>query len=82
MKVNKRDKSGRLVYTPELFKNTGKYWTINELIDLVGYDQTMKREELGLMLERTPGTCSSKISRLKKNGEYEFYLKKFNNRGR
>ena len=57
MKTNKRDKSGRLVYTPELFKNTGKHWTINELIDLVGYDQTMKREELGLMLERTPGTC-------------------------
>ena len=75
MKINKRDKSGRLVYTPELFKNTGKHWTINELIDLVGYDQTMKREKLGLMLERTPGTCSSKISRLKKNGEYEFYLK-------
>ncbi|MFC2422551.1 hypothetical protein [Fusobacterium polymorphum] len=73
----KRDKSGRLVYTSELFKNHRKHWTTNELIDLVGYGQTMSREELGLMLGRTPGVCSDKICKLKKNRLYEFYLKKF-----
>lgn len=82
MKVNKRDKNGRLLYSPELFKNKGRSWTTNELIDLVGYGQTMKREELGLMLGRTPGTCSDKICKLKKSGNYEFYLKKFNNGGK
>lgn len=71
------ESSKRLVYNSELFENHGTPWSKEDLIDMVGYRQTMKWEDIALMLGRTPGTCASKMRDLKKQGRYDFYLKKF-----
>ncbi len=46
--------------------------------DKSGYRQSMKWEDIALMLGRTPGTCTERLRVLKRKGKYELYLKKFN----
>ncbi|MDY3359138.1 MAG: hypothetical protein SOY04_01860 [Clostridium celatum] len=46
-------------------------------IDLVGYKQTLKWEDIALMLGRTTGACMERMRVIKKIGKYELYLKRF-----
>ena len=69
--------STRLMYNAELFPNHGTRWSLEDDIDLVGYRQSMKWEDIALMLGRTPGTCTERLRVLKRKGKYELYLKKF-----
>lgn len=69
--------SKRLMYNPELFPNHKTKWSREDEIDLVGYRQTMKWEDIALMLGRTPGVCMEKMRAIKRNRKYELYLKKF-----
>ena len=75
-----RDKSGYLrkkgenylLYTPELFPKNGKEWTYSEISEMIKARETkMSWEDIGLMLERTPRTCTHKYCRLKKKGELD-----------
>ncbi len=65
--------SKRLAYEPKLFPKNGKPWTFQEVKELVNSRPYMKWEDIGLMLERTPGTCMDKYCKLKKKGELEKY---------
>lgn len=74
----KRYKSSkRLIYTPDLFPAQYSNWTKEDEMDLVGYKQTMKWEDIALMLGRTTGACMERMRVIKKIGKYELYLKKF-----
>lgn len=67
----------RLRYTPELHYRHGERWTKEELIELCGLWETMKKRDIALGLGRTESVCVSKVYHLRKNGLYEYYKKKF-----
>lgn len=55
----------------------GKRWSKNDLIDLVGFYETLGAYSTALMLSRTYKTTCGKYYRLKKLGEIEKYKEMF-----
>lgn len=72
----------RLIYTPELHFNHKKPWKVKDLIYLCGMwerrQKEMRSKDIALCLGRTLGTCASKVTSLKKDGEFKKYADKFN----
>lgn len=67
----------RLRYNPELHFRHGQKWTKEELMELCGLWETMKKRDIALGLGRTESTCLSKVYYLKKIGLFDYYRKEF-----
>lgn len=72
----------RMVFTPELHYNHKMPWKVKDLVYLCGMwerrQKGMRSKDIALCLGRTLGTCASKVTSLKKAGEYKGYADKFN----
>lgn len=69
--------NNRIRYTPEIHFRHREKWTKEELIELCGLWETMKKRDIALGLGRTESCCMSKVHYFKKIGLYEYYKKLF-----
>ncbi|CAK7025309.1 hypothetical protein [Tissierella sp.] len=67
----------RLRYTPEIHYRHGEKWTKEEMIELCGLWESMKKRDIALGLGRTESVCLSKIYYLRKIGLFEYYKNEF-----
>lgn len=70
----------RLRYTPDIHYRHNEKWTKDELMELCGLWETMKKRDIAIGLGRTESTCMSKVYYLRKIGLYEYYKNKFKER--
>jgi len=67
------DKGDRILYDKNLHENRGRTWLFSELVYLCSMHKKKKIRIIALFLERTEGSCVTKIMDLKKSGDYERY---------
>lgn len=75
-KTIKYDDQGRMKYHPKYHTRHGKKFTEEELIYLCKFWEIDDIRDLSFGLGKTEMTLASKMSELKKNGQYEFYKAK------
>jgi len=71
----KYDTSGRMLYHHEFHTNHGKVMEEEELEYLCKFHDVDGLESIALALGRTQMTLATKLTKLKKNGRYEYYRK-------
>ena len=73
--IFKYDRSGRLLYHPELHENHGKTWSLDELEYLCKFHHAGELNDMSLALGRPATSITTKITYLRKQGQYDFYRK-------
>lgn len=67
------DANGRMKYHPEFHFNQGTPWTAEDTEYLCKYHTVDDLETIAMALGRTKTTVAEKLTKLKKQGKYEYY---------
>ncbi|MCT8138611.1 DNA-entry nuclease [Anaerobacillus sp. CMMVII] len=67
------DQSGRMMYNPIFHPNNGKRYSESDLEYLCKYWEIDDWRTMGFALGRTEKTLSNTVSRLRKEGLYDYY---------